>query len=48
MTRPFNHLEHGDIDPATGLVVDATLPYRLYAADLNFAGPLGIPFLGLP
>jgi 5-methylthioadenosine/S-adenosylhomocysteine deaminase len=42
------HMLRGEIDPATGLLADATPPFGLYPANLNHVGPLGNPFLGLP
>ena len=39
-----DHVLHGDVDPATGLIDDPTPPFALYPADLNHIGPLGNPF----
>ena len=44
----LGHLLRGELDPATGLLADATPPFALYPANLNQVGPLGNPFLGLP
>jgi cytosine/adenosine deaminase-related metal-dependent hydrolase len=41
-------LLRGEVDPATGLIADATPPFALYPANLNHVGPLGNPFVGLP
>src|SRR5581483_4468298 len=40
------HLLHGELD-GSGLIADATPPYRLYHANLNQIGPLGNPFAGV-
>jgi cytosine/adenosine deaminase-related metal-dependent hydrolase len=41
-------LLHGDVDQSTGLLAVASPPYRLYPANLNFAGPGGNPLASLP
>ena len=43
----LTHFLHGDLDPATGLIADPDPPYRLYPANLNFAGPAGNPLTPL-
>jgi hypothetical protein len=43
----LTHLLHGDVDPTTGLLADATAPYRLYPANLNHVGPGGNPLVAV-
>ena len=44
----LTHMEHGDVDPATGLIADPSPPYRLYPANLNQIGPDGNPLASVP
>jgi 5-methylthioadenosine/S-adenosylhomocysteine deaminase len=39
----LGHILHADVDPASGLLADATPPYALYPANLNHVGPRGNP-----
>jgi 5-methylthioadenosine/S-adenosylhomocysteine deaminase len=43
----LTHLLHGDVDPTTGLLADATAPYRLYPANLNHVRPGGNPLVAV-
>jgi cytosine/adenosine deaminase-related metal-dependent hydrolase len=44
----LTHIEHADVDPATGLIADPTPPYKLYPANLNFLGSSGDPLATIP
>jgi hypothetical protein len=41
----LRHVLRGDIDPATGLIADATPPFALYPSNINHVALLGSPFL---